>query len=314
MWELPSQNVIVTCAITGAIHTRTMSPYLPITPDEIVKECVAASEAGASIVHVHVRDPETGEPTSDLSLFSEIARRVNEQTDVIVQPSTGGSPTMGPDERIAVVPELKPEMCSCNMGTINYGLYPLAEEYDDWEHEWEADYLSETKDSIFKNSFEDLEVFLNTMQRHDTVPCLGCYDVGHLYNVRRCLDHGWLDTPIYLEFVLGINGGIGIDPANLAHMKSVAEKLFGDLYSFSVVPTGTIPFSLALQSISMGGHVRVGLEDNLYIEQGVLATSNAELVSKAVEQISMISDREPATPDEVREFLNLKGTSQTSFS
>ncbi|RQG99426.1 BKACE family enzyme [Natrarchaeobius oligotrophus] len=314
MRELPSRNVVVTCAVTGALHTPTMSPHLPITPDEIVEECVAASEAGASIVHVHVRDPETGEPVSDLELFSEVARRVNDRTDVIVQPSTGGSPTMEPEERVAVVPELDPEMCSCNMGSINYALYPLAERYDDWKHEWEADYLAETKDSIFKNTFEDLDVFLNTMRGHDTVPCLGCYDVGHLYNVRRCLDHGWLDPPIYLEFVFGIDGGIGVDPSNLAYMKAVAEELFDDAYSFSVIPMGTIPFPLALQSVSMGGHVRVGLEDNLYVEEGVLATSNAELVSKTVEQITAFTDREPATPDEVREFLDLKGRSRTAFS
>lgn len=314
MRELSSGNVIVTCAVTGAIHTPTMSPHLPVTPDEIVDECVAASEAGASIVHVHVRDPETGEPVTDLDLFYDVAERVNDRTSVIIQPTTGGAPTMDPEERVQVVPELEPEMCSCNMGSINFGLYPMAEKYDEWEYDWEPEYLEGTTDLIFQNSFEDLDVMLNTMAEYDTVPSLECYDVGHLYNLEHCMDQGWIEPPVHLEFVLGINGGIGADPANLTHMKTIADDLFGDQYSFSVLGAGRMEFPLGMQSVAMGGHVRVGLEDNLYIRKGELAESNADLVAKFVDHATEISDREPATTDEVREFLGLKGSSETKFA
>nr|NIS33017.1 3-keto-5-aminohexanoate cleavage protein [Actinomycetota bacterium]NIW29736.1 3-keto-5-aminohexanoate cleavage protein [Actinomycetota bacterium] len=301
MRELPSGNVIVTCAVTGAIHTPSMSPALPVTPDEIATAAIEASEAGAAVVHLHVRDPETGEPITDLDLFERVAREVQAETDVVVQPTTGGAPTMSPEERIQVVPRLEPEMCSCNMGSINFGLYPMLAAVDEWEHDWEEEYLAGTTDLIFQNTFADLEVMLTTMAEHDVVPSLECYDVGHLYNLAHFVEQGWIEPPLHLEFVLGINGGIGADPENLAHMHRIAEKLFGDDYSFSTIGAGRMEFPLVSQAASMGGHMRVGLEDNLYLSRGRRAESNAELVEKAVDLAWEVAGREPATPDEVRE-------------
>jgi uncharacterized protein (DUF849 family) len=314
MRELPSGNVIVTCAVTGAIHTPTMSPALPVTPDEIATACIEASEAGAAVVHVHVRDPDTGEPITDLDLFEEVASKVQAETDVIVQPTTGGAPTMSPEERIQVVPRLDPEMCSCNMGSINFGLYPLLDVYDDWQYDWEPAYLEGTTDLIFQNTFEDLEVMLTTMVDHDVVPSLECYDVGHLYNLSHCVDRGWIEPPLHLEFVLGIHGGIGADVENLTHMKRVADRLFGDDYSFSTIGAGRMEFPLATQAASMGGHLRVGLEDNLYICRGERAESNAQLVRKAVDLAWEVAGREPASSAEVREFLGLKGIDRVAFA
>lgn len=314
MRKLPGGEVIVTCAVTGAIHTPSMSPHLPVTPEEIAEECIAASEAGAAVVHVHTRDPETGEPTTDLDHFEAIATRVAEETDVIVQPTTGGAPTMSPEERIRVVPRLDPEMCSCNMGSINFGLYPMAEAREEWAHDWEEPYLAGTDDLIFQNTFADLEVMLETMAEHDVRPSLECYDLGHLHNLAHCLERGWVEPPLHLEFVLGINGGVGAHPEHLAHMRETADRLFGDDYSFSVIGAGRAEFPLTTQSVSMGGHVRVGLEDNLYVRRGELATSNADLVAKAVDLAWEVAGREPATPDQVRAFLGLKGAEETAFA
>ena len=313
MRSLPSGNVIVTCAVTGAIHTPTMSPHLPTTPTEIAEEAVAASEAGAAIVHIHTRDPETGEPVTDLEQFARIASTIQSETDVVVQPTTGGAPTMTPEERIQVVPELNPETCSCNMGSINFGLYPLAELHDEWEYDWEEPYLEGTTDLIFQNTFEDLKVMLETMERHETVPSLECYDVGHLYNLKHCVDRGYVDPPLHLEFVTGINGGIGAEPANVTHMKNVADGLFGGRYSFSVIGAGKSQFPIGTHAVSLGGHIRVGLEDSLYLRRGELAESNAQQVEKAVDLAWEIAGREPATPAEVRDFLDLKGEAATEF-
>jgi uncharacterized protein (DUF849 family) len=313
MREIPSGDVIVTCAVTGAIHTPTMSPHLPVTPEEIAEDAIAASEAGASVIHLHVRDPETGEPVTDLDLFEEIAARIHRETDVVVQPTTGGAPTMAPEERVQVVPRLDPEMCSCNMGSINFGLYPMAEAYEEFEYEWEREYLEGTTTLIFRNTFEDLEVMLTTMEDHDVVPSLECYDVGHLYNLEHCIDRGWIEPPVHLEFVLGIHGGIGASAANLVHMKRVADDLFGDDYSFSTIGAGRSEFELTTQSVAMGGHARVGLEDNLYLRRGELAGSNADLVEKIVDLAWEISGREPASADDVRDFLGLKGAEATAF-
>jgi uncharacterized protein (DUF849 family) len=306
-------NVIVSCAITGAIHTPTMSPNLPVTPEEIAEEAIAAADAGASIVHIHVRDPETGEPTGDLSLFRAVAERVNDACDAIVQPTTGGAPTQEVEERIGVVPELEPEMASCNMGSMNFGLYPLADRYDEFEYEWERDYLEGTKSNIFANDFEDLEYVLETFDETDTMPELECYDVGHLYNAKSLYDRGLLEGPLHIQFVMGIHGGIGADPENLVTMRQVADKLFGDDYSFSVIGAGRMQFPLGTQAVSMGGNARVGLEDSLYIGPGELAESNAEQVEKLVRLAHEQSGRDPATPEEVREFLGLKGAGATAI-
>lgn len=306
-------NAIISCAVTGAIHVPTMSPHLPVTPEAIAEECIAAAEAGASIVHVHVRDPETGEPITDLDLFRAVAERVHAESDVIIQPTTGGAPTMAPEERVRVVPELEPEMASCNMGSINFGLYPILDKFDEFDHEWEREYLAGTRDLIFRNTFEDLETVLPVFDECGTKPELECYDVGHLYNARYMADQGYIDPPYHLQFVLGIHGGIGPDAENLSHMVRIADKLFGDEYSFSVIGAGKQEFTRAVQAVDMGGHARVGLEDNLYLEPGVLAESNADLVSKAVDLTRSLTGRDIATPAETREFLGLKGKDETAI-
>ncbi|AGN01240.1 hypothetical protein L593_06465 [Salinarchaeum sp. Harcht-Bsk1] len=306
-------KMIVSCAVTGAIHTPTMSPHLPVTPAEIATAAIEASEAGASIVHVHVRDPETGQPVNDWDLFREVAERIAAETDVIVQPTTGGAPMDPPEERVGVVPELEPEMASCNMGSINFGLYQLLDKYDDWEYDWEPEYLAGTRDLIFQNTFADLETVLPIFNEHDTKPELECYDVGHLYNAKHFVDRGLIETPIHLQFVTGIHGGIASTAANLTHMVRIADELFGEDYSFSVIGAGRNEFSMATQAISMGGNPRVGLEDNLYLGPGELAESNAAMVEKIVRLGDELTGREPAEPDEVREFLGLKGLENTAI-
>jgi uncharacterized protein (DUF849 family) len=306
-------KTIISCAVTGAIHTPTMSPHLPITAEQIASEAIAAAEAGASIVHLHVRDEETGEPITDLDLFREVAERVAAGCDAVVQPTTGGAPTMAPEERIRVVPELEPEMASCNMGSINFGLYQLVEKYDEFEYDWEAGYLSGTRDLIFRNTFEDLETILPVFDDHGTMPELEVYDVGHLYNAKHLLDRGLLSTPLHIQFVMGIHGGIGASAKNLTHLVDVADDLFGDDYSFSVIGAGRNEFPLGTQGVAMGGNARVGLEDNLYLERGRLAESNAELVEKMVRLTREVTGREIATPAETREFLGLKGQDATNF-
>jgi len=308
-----NDKVILSCAVTGAIHVPTMSPHLPVTPDEIATAAIEAAEAGASIVHVHVRDPETGEPVTDLGLFREVATRIREESDVVIQPTTGGAPTMATSERISVVPELEPEMASCNMGSINFGLYPALDAYDEFEHDWEREYLEGTRALIFQNTFADLETVLPTFRACGTMPELECYDVGHLYNAKHFFDRGLLEAPLHFQFVLGIHGGIGADEENLAHMIRVAETLFGDDHSFSVIGAGKKEFALGTQAVNVGGHVRVGLEDNLYLRKGELAERNADLVEKMADLAFETAGREPATPAETREFFGLKGASAVDF-
>jgi uncharacterized protein (DUF849 family) len=300
-------DIIVTCALTGAIHTPTMSDHLPVTPDEIVSEGIAAAEAGASIIHVHVRDPETGEPVSDVDLFREVVGGIQAETDAIVQPTTGGGMNQTVEERMQTIPAIEPEMASCNMGSMNFGLYPMAEAIEEFEYEWEADYLDGTWDHVFPNTFESLKTALELFDEHDTVPELECYDVGMLHNAKHFYDRGLLEPPIHLQFVMGILGGIGADAENLTYLVNVAEKLFGDQFSFSVIGAGRNEFSLGSQAVSMDGHVRVGLEDNLYLRKGELATSNAELVEKMASLTDDLTGRQVASPADVRSFLELKG-------
>ncbi len=306
-------NVIVSAALTGSIHVPTMSPHLPITPAEIVEEGIAAAEAGASIIHIHVRDPDTGEPVSDSSLFREVAAGIAAETDAIVQPTTGGAATMTVEERASVVPAIQPEMASCNMGSMNFGLYQISEAVDDFQYDWEEEYLEGSRDRIFANTFADIETLLQIFDDNGTMPELECYDVGHLFTVKHFLDRGLLDPPIHVQFVTGIHGGIGADEAQLDHLVRTAEELFGDQYSFSVIGAGRMEFPLGLQGVSMGGHIRVGLEDNLYLRRGDLAESNAQLVSKAVDLIGEVTGRGVASPPEVRDFLGLKGQGAVGF-
>lgn len=308
------EKTIVSCAVTGAIHTPTMSPHLPVTPEEIADEAIGAAQAGASIVHIHVRDPDSGKPVNDWDLFRAVAERIADACDVIVQPTTGGAPMDPPEARVGVVPELEPEMASCNMGSINFGLYQLLQKYDDFKYDWEADYLDGTRDLIFQNTFADLETILPIFEEYGTKPELECYDVGHLYNAKHFVDRGLIEPPLHLQFVLGIHGGIGATAANLTHMVRVADELFGDKYSFSVIGAGRNEFSMGTQAVSMGGHARVGLEDNLYLGPGTLAESNAQLVEKIVRLTDELTGREPASPDEVRTFFGLKGPEETDFA
>lgn len=306
-------NVIVTAALTGAIHVPTMSPHLPASPDELIEQGIEAAEAGASIVHIHARDSGTGEPSSDPDIFREVASGIKAETDAIVQPTTGGSAAMSVEERINVVPELSPEMASCNMGSMNFGFYQIQQAFDEYEHDWEEDYLEASRDFIFANTFEDIEMVLDVFEKHGTKPELECYDVGHIHTAKHFLDRGLIEPPIRIQFVMGIHGGIAADPEHLTHMYETAERLFGDNYSFSVVGAGRQEFPLATQAVSMGGHVRVGLEDNLYLGRGTLAKSNAELVEKVVDLTESVTGRDIATPEETREYLDLKGGDNVDF-
>ena len=313
MRELPSGNAIVTCAVTGAIHTPSLSPHLPVTPDEIVEACVGAAEAGAAIVHLHVRDPETGEPVNDFDLFYEIAERVADRTDVILQPTTGGEPSSPPAERVGVVPRLEPEMCSCNMGSINFGLYPMLAARDEWEHDWEPEYLEGPRDFIFKNTFADIETILRELgEANGTRFEFECYDIGHIHTLGHFLQRGLVKPPLFVQFVLGVLGGIGPTPDNLLHMKRTADAVLGDAYRFSVLAAGRHQMPLVTMGAILGGHVRVGLEDSLYIAKGEKAQSNAQQVAKIrriLEELSL----EPATPAEARELLALKGGDRVAF-
>ncbi len=304
-------KVIITCAVTGAIHTPTMSPYLPLTPEQIAEEAVKAAEAGAAVVHIHARDPKTGMPTSDVSVFREIMSRIKEKSDVIICPTTGGGLGMSVEERIRVVPELKQEMATFNMGSMNFALHHMLRKYREFRYEWERQYLEMSRDFVFKNTFADLEYIAKTFYENQTKPELECYDVGQIYNAAFLLETGVLKPPLHIQFVHGILGGIGTALEDLMHMKHTADRLLGT-FTWSVIGAGRHEFRLCTLALLMGGHVRVGLEDNLYLERGRLAKSNAELVEKMV-RIARELGREPATPDEARKILGLKGKDRVNF-
>lgn len=306
-------KAIINCAITGGDHIPSQSPHIPVTPEEMITEGVAAAEAGASIIHIHMRDPDTGRPIPDPKLFREVATGISEQCNAVVLPTTGGSLDMTLDERLAVISELSPEMATCNMGTMNYGLFPIAEGIDEYQFDWEEEFLLDSKDGILRNTFGDIERVLKTFRDHGTKPEIECYDVGHLFNTKHFYDRGLLEPPIQIQFVMGVLGGIGATPQQLSHMIQTCERLFGDDYSFSVIGAGRMQFPLACQGVTMGGHARVGLEDNIYLRKGELAESNAEMVSKAADLIYELTGRETASPTETREFFELKGQSRTAF-
>ena len=307
------EKVIVNSAITGGDHVPTQSPHIPITPEELIEEGVRSAEAGASIVHIHVRDPDTGRPVADPALFEEVASGIKEHCDAIVVPTTGGSLEMSVEERVQVIPELAPEMATCNMGTMNYGLYPIKEKYDEFRFDWETGFLEESRDGVLRNTFGDIEQLLALFEEHGTKPELECYDVGHLYNAKHFYDRGLLEAPLQIQFVMGVLGGIGATAEDLTYLVRVAERLFGDDFSFSVIGAGRRQFQRGCQAVSMGGHVRVGLEDNVYLRKGELAESNADLVEKMVDLAYELTGREPATPAETRAFLGLKGQDETDF-
>ena len=306
------QRTVITCAITGAIHTPTMSDALPYTPDDISAQAIAAAEAGASILHLHARRPHDGGVTIDPEAFAAFLPRIKQSTDAVINISTGGSLTNTIDERIAPALRFSPEMCSLNMGSMNFSFHPLAKRYDTWKFDWERDYVAKSDGNIFRNTFADIENAANQLAPHQIKFEHECYDVGHLYNLRFCMDIGLFKPPVFVQFIFGILGGIGPEVDNLIFMKRTADRLFGDDYRWSVLGAGGAQMSLATTSSQMGGNVRVGLEDSLLIARGKLAESNAQQVTK-IRRIIEDLGATVATPDEAREILGLKGGDKVTF-
>jgi uncharacterized protein (DUF849 family) len=305
-------KVVITCAITGSIHTPTMSPHLPVTPDEIASEAIAAAEAGAAILHLHARDPETGKPDQTPEAFGRFLPRIKQGTEAAVNITTGGSPYMTVEERVRPAAQFKSEVASLNMGSINFGLYPLLDKYKEFKHDWERQHLEATRDLVFRNSFKDIEYILETCYDNDTRFEFECYDIAHLYNLRHFADRGLVRPPYFIQSVFGILGGIGTHPEDVIHMKRTADRLFGADYRWSVLGAGASQLRIAAQAAAMGGNVRVGLEDSLWAGRGKLAESNAEQVRMArsiIEGLGMAV----ATPDEARGILELKGGDKVGF-
>jgi len=307
-----TSKIIITCAITGAIHTPSMSPHLPITPDQIVDEAVAASEAGAAIVHLHARDPDTGKPDQTPEGFASFLPRLKQRCDAVINLTTGGSPYMKVEERVQPAARLKPEVASLNMGSINFGLFQLLDRYNDFKFEWERQHLEATRDLVFRNSFKDIEYILETCYGSDTRFEFECYDIGHLYNLAHFLDRGLVRPPLFVQSVFGILGGAGTHHEDVMHMKRTADRLFGAQYRWSVLGAGSAQMRIAAMAAAMGGHVRVGLEDSLWSGRGRLARSNAEQVSLARKIIEGLG-LEVASADEARDMLALKGAARVAF-
>ena len=306
-------KVIISCAVTGAIHVPSMSPYLPITPEQIASDAIRAAKAGASSVHIHVRDPKTGQPTMDLDSFQEVCQEVHGKCDAVINITTGGAPTMTPEERMVGVKKFKPELASINMGSINFGLFPAMEKIEEYKWDWEEPYLEKSKDNVFKNTFYDQERIFKIMLDNGTKPEMECYDMAHLYNTAYWADKGVIEPPFWLQLIFGIMGGIQPSVENLVYMKTTADKLFGKDYIWSTLAAGRYEYNLCTTGVIMGGHARVGMEDNLYLGRGRLAQNNGEMVEKMVRIIKEL-DHEPAHPKETRQMLKLKGRDQTSFS
>jgi 3,5-dioxohexanoate:acetyl-CoA acetone transferase len=308
-----SRKVIITCAVTGSIHTPTMTPHLPITPDEIARASIEAAEAGASVIHLHARDPKDGRPTPDPAVFMQFLPRIKQSTDAVINITTGGGAGMTVQERLAAPLKAKPEVCSCNMGSMNFGLYPMLDRYKSFKHDWEAKHLENSRDFIFRNTYKDIEFVLKELgEGCGTRFEFECYDVGHLYNLAHFLDRKLVKPPLFVQTIFGILGGIGADPENLMHMRRIADKLFGDAYQWSILAAGRHQMPFVTMGAIMGGHVRVGLEDSIYLGKGELAKSNAAQVSKIRTILETLS-LEIATPAETRAMLALKGADQVAF-
>ena len=308
-----TNKVIVSCALTGGIHTPTMSPALPVTPDMLAEQGVAAAQAGAAILHVHARDPRDGRPTPDPAAYLAFLPRLKDGCEAIINVTTGGGLNMTVDDRLKAPLTLRPEMCSLNMGSMNFAIYQLADRYQSWKHEWEEPYLRATEDSVFKNTFRDIARIISVLgQEHGTRFEHECYDVGHLYNLAHVVDRRLVRPPFFVQLIFGVLGGIGPDIANLMFMKQTADRLFGSDYIWSVLAAGRHQMPFAAQSVLLGGSVRVGLEDSLFIGPGRLAASNAEQVAK-VRSIVETLGCEIATPADVRQLLGLKGVSAVGF-
>lgn len=306
------RKVIITCAVTGAIHTPSMSPHLPITADEIAEAAIGAYEAGAAIVHLHARDPQDGRPDQRPEAFAPFLQRIKRSCDVVINITTGGAPTMLVEERLKPCAHFKPEVASLNMGSMNFGLFPMLERFREFKFDWERPYLEGSDERIFKNTFRDIANILNTCSGNGTRFEIECYDIGHLYTLRHFADRGLVKPPFFIQSVFGILGGIGPHPEDVAHMRRTADRLFGDQYLWSVLGAGRNQLQIATQSVALGGNVRVGLEDSLWIGPGRLAESNAQQV-RAARQVIEGLGLEVATPDEARAMLNLKGPGQVNF-
>ncbi len=308
-----SGKVIITCAVTGSIHTPTMSPHLPLTPAEVAEQAIGAAEAGAAILHLHARDAKDGRPTPDPAVFMQFLPQIKQACNAVVNITTGGGHGMTLEERLAAPLRAAPEMCSLNMGSMNFGLYPMLNRYKDFKYDWERHHLEMTRDFIFRNTFKDIERILKELgEAHGTRFEFECYDVGHLYNLAHFLDRKLVKPPLFVQTIFGILGGIGADPENVTHMKTIADKLFGDNYYWSILAGGRHQMPLITMGAIMGGNVRVGLEDSLYLGKGQLAKSNAEQV-KRIRSILENLSLEIASPDEARTMLDLKGGDRVSF-
>ena len=305
-------RVIISCAITGAIHTPTMSRYLPITPDEIAAAAIGAADAGASILHLHARDPQNGKPDQSPEAFARFLPRVKQGTNAVINITTGGSPYMKVEERALAAARFRPELASLNMGSINFGLYPLVRRYETFKFDWEKPHLEATKDLIFRNSFKDIEYILETCYGNGTRFEFECYDVAHLYNLAHFVGRGLVKPPYFVQCVFGILGGIGTHPEDVQHMKRTADRLFGSDYRWSVLGAGASQLRIAAQAMALGGNVRVGLEDSLWAGKGKLATSSAEQVAMARKIIEGLG-LQVATPAETRSMLSLKGGDEVAF-
>lgn len=306
------RKVIITCAVTGSIHTPSMSPYLPVTPQEISDAAIGAAEAGAAIIHLHARDPETGVPDQSIDAYKNILSVIKQRTNAVLNITTGGSTLMSTEERLGPALHYKPEVASLNMGSMNFGLFPMLNRYKEFKHDWEENYLRGSNDRIFKNTFKDIEMILTKCADNGTRFEIECYDIGHLYTCKHFMDRGLIKGPLFIQSVFGILGGIGQDPEDVMHMKRTADRLFGDNYRWSVLGAGAKQMQIAAQSVMLGGNVRVGLEDSLWLRRGELAETNAAQVSFAVQLVQNLGF-EVASPDEAREILELKGNASVNF-
>jgi uncharacterized protein (DUF849 family) len=305
-------KVIITCAVTGAIHTPSMSPHLPVTPDEIAAAAIEAAEAGAAIVHLHARDPATGRPDQSPEAFARFLPRIKQASGVVINLTTGGAPFMKVEERVKPAEVFKPEVASLNMGSMNFGLFPMLGRFKNFKHDWEREALENSRDLVFRNTFKDIEFVLGLLTDAGTRFEFECYDTSHLYNLAHFFERGLVKAPLFVQTVFGILGGIGPHPEDVMHMKRTADRLFGDQYHWSVLGAGRNQLPIAAQAAAMGGNVRVGLEDSLWAGAGKLAESNAQQV-RAARQIIEGLGLTVATPDEAREILALKGGDKVAF-
>ena len=305
-------KVIISCAVTGAIHTPSMSPHLPITASEIAKAAIGAAEAGAAIIHLHARNPENGRPDQNPDLFEPFLKVIKQRSDAVINLTTGGHPSMTLEERLRPATTFQPEVASLNMGTMGFGLFPMLDRYSDWKYEWEPATLAASRDLVFKNTYKDIEDLLALLTPIGTRFEFECYDTSHLYNLKHFLDRGLVKAPLFIQTCFGILGGIGSHPEDIMHMKRTADRLFGDQYEWSVLGAGAKQMSIIAMAASMGGNVRVGLEDSLWAGPGKLAETNAQQVKMAREIIENMG-LSVATPDEAREILALKGADRTNI-